>query len=40
MSSFIIQQLIISVVGLMVQSAPVSVTDDHLQKQSTNENNQ
>ena len=41
MSSFIIiQLLIISVVGLMVQSAPVSVTDDHLQKRSTNENNQ
>ena len=40
MSSFIIiQLLIISVVGLMVQSAPVSETDDHLQKQSTNENN-
>ena len=32
MSLFIIQLLIISVVGLMVQSAPVSVTDDHLQK--------
>ena len=32
MSSFIIQLLIISVVGLMVQSAPVSVTDDHLHK--------
>ena len=40
MSSFIIQLLIISVVGLMVQSAPVSVTDDHLQKRSTSENNQ
>ena len=41
MSSFIIiQLLIISVVGLMVQSTPVSVTDDHLQKRSTNENNQ
>ena len=35
MSSFIVQLLIISVVGLMVQSAPVSVTDDHLQKRST-----
>ena len=32
MSSFIIPLLIVSVVGLMVQSAPVSVTDDHLQK--------
>ena len=32
MSSFIIQLLIISVVGLMVQSAPVTVTDDHLHK--------
>ena len=32
MSSFIIQLLIISVVGLMVQSAPVSITDDHLHK--------
>ena len=40
MSSFIIQLLIISVVGLIVQSAPVSVTDDHLQKRSTSENNQ
>ena len=37
MSSFIIQLLIISVVGLMVQSAPVNVTDDHLQKRSTNQ---
>ena len=35
MSSFIIQLLIISVVGLMVQSAPVSVTDDHLHKRHT-----
>ena len=32
MSSFIIQLLIISVVGLMVQSAPVSVTDNHIHK--------
>ena len=37
MSSFIIQLLIISVVGLMVQSAPVTVTDDHLHKRSTKE---
>ena len=37
MSSFIIQLLIISVVGLMVQSAPVSVTDDHLHKRSIKE---
>ena len=37
MSSFIIQLLIISVVGLMVQSAPVSITDDHLHKRSINE---
>ena len=40
MSSFIIQLLIISVVGLMVQSAPVSVTDDHLQKRQAQCNNQ
>ena len=39
MSSFIIQLLIISVVGLMVQSAPVSVTDDHLQKRQAQCNN-
>ena len=32
MSSFIIQLLIISVVGLMVQSAPVTVTDNHIHK--------
>ena len=32
MSLFIIQLLIISAVGLMVQSAPVSVTNVHLQK--------
>ena len=37
MSLFITQLLIISVVGLMVQSAPVTVTDDHLHKRSTNE---
>ena len=37
MFSFITQLLIISVVGLMVQSAPVSVTDNHLHKQSTKE---
>ena len=37
MFSFIIQLLIISVVGLMVQSAPVTVTDDHLHKRSTKE---
>ena len=37
MSSFIIQLLIISVVGLMVQSAPVSITDGHLHKRSINE---
>ena len=40
MSSFIIQLLIVSVVGLMVQSAPVSVTDDHLQKRQAQCNNQ
>ena len=40
MSSFIIQLLIISVVGLMVQSAPVRVTDDHLQKRQAHGNNQ
>ena len=40
MSSFVIQLLIISVVGLMVQSVPVSITDNRLQKQSTNEINQ
>ena len=37
MSSFITLLLIISVVGLMVQSAPVTVTDDHLHKRSTKE---
>ena len=37
MSSFIIQLLIISIVGLMVQSAPVSVTDNHLHKRQANE---
>ena len=36
MSSYIIQLLIISVVGLMVQSAPVTVTDDHLHKRQAN----
>ena len=36
MSSYT-QLLTISVVGLMVQSAPVTVTDDHLHKRSTNE---
>ena len=35
MSSYIIQLFIISVVGLMVQSAPVSVTDDDLHKRHT-----
>ena len=37
MSSFIIQLLIISVVGLMVQSAPVSVTDNHIHKRHATE---
>ena len=40
MSSFIIQLFIISVVGLMVQSAPVTVTDDHLHKRHTAANEQ
>ena len=40
MSSFVIQLLIISVVALMGQSVPVSITDNRLQKQSTNEINQ
>ena len=40
MSSFIIQLLIISVVGLMVQSAPVTATDDHLHKRSTSKSKQ
>ena len=37
MSSFIIQLLIISAVVLMVRSAPVSVTNDHLQKRQAND---
>ena len=37
MSSFIIQLLIISIVCLIVQSAPVSVTDNHLHKRQANE---
>ena len=37
MSLFIIQLLFISAVVLMVRSAPVSVTNDHLQKRDAND---